>query len=586
MKKISLFCIIVLSIFTLSNISFAQSDYDKDVKKGYDDGQKFGAVAGELAGKKDSINNRKKNWEKAFKQEEKDLYDEYNLDDETSTYRTNFKKGFEEAFEKEYERGYRNSETSLDSEKSAEELGLEDGKSFGKMLGESHGRKDFYDGKTNDYKRNMPSDEMIRNEYSLRNDSKEYSDGFVSGYKAAYEENYTYAFRVSNVDNKKITKENGIDNGKEIGEKMGQAYGNIDYEENKVNDWKSAILSDQEIMQKYHLLKEVPQYRTGFLTGFKDGFKVGYTKAFQQTNMDIANGNVNYIKVSMEGETIVSDDQNVTLSIEAGTFYKETFFSLSRKNLSSNYSHNSYETVSNIYEIKVENNLKYIDTNKPMVLKFKYYGSETGGIYKLVNNEWQYLYSVIDENTISTEIPATNYSGGIYAVFIDDDYIELTDVYSNWAGNEIYSFIRRKYVSGYPNNTFRPENHVSRGEFVTLLCRVNKHNYSTTNFQQEEFKDAESFGVFKNDIMNAVSRGYIQGYPDNTFRSNNPISYQEIEWIIQKIPGNESFTWEHIAEKMLYEKYTRSKSRFGKEKYITRAEIVYMLYILQQEKNL
>ncbi|QZY56977.1 S-layer homology domain-containing protein [Crassaminicella profunda] len=586
MKKIFLFCMIFLTIWTIPSIGVSQRNDDKDVKKAYEDGQKFGAVAGELSGKKDLVNNRKNNWEKAFREEEKNLYDEYDLDDETGTYRINFKKGFEEAFEKEYERGYRNSETSLDSEKSAEEIGLENGKFFGAMLGESHGRKDFYAGKTNDYRRNMPSDEIIRKEYSLSKDSKEYSDNFVLGYKKAYEEKYTYVFRVSNVDNKKITKEDGLDNGKEIGEKMGKAYGNIDYEENKVNNWRHAILSDLEIMHKYNLLKEVPEYRTGFIAGFKDGFKIGYTDAFQQANMNIAKGNVNYVKVSMQGEIIVSDDQNVTLSIEAGTFYRETFFSLAKINLPSNYPHESYEAVTNMYEIKVENNLSFINTKKPMILQFKYYGSETGGIYKLVNNEWLYLNSVIDKNTISTKIPATHYSGGIYAVFIDDHYTELTDVHSNWAGEEIYSFMRRNYVSGYPNNTFRPENHVSRAEFVTLLGRVNKWNSSITNLKQKEFNDAESFGVFKNDIINAVGRGYIQGYPDNTFRPNKSISYQEIEWIIQKIPGNETFKWDDIAEKMFYEKYTRSKSRFGKNKCITRAEVVYMLYVLQQEKRL
>ncbi|QEK12134.1 S-layer homology domain-containing protein [Crassaminicella thermophila] len=584
MKRKLILYTILLIIAISPSVSFSyDDDYEKEKKEAYEDGKSFGEITGELYGQKDAINDRKSNWEQAYDKEKKDLNDDYGLDDKTGTYRINFKKGFEDGFKQGYERGYRNIKKDADSKKSAEELGLEHGKMFGEMLGEVHGKKDYYSGKTNDYRRDMPTDTMIEDEYFLDKDIREYSENFIKGYKEAYEESYTYAYRISNIDNERLTRERGISQGKEVGKKMGEFYGKIDYTENKINDWKRALPSDEEIIIKFHLSKEETDYIMGFLVGYKDGFREGYIEAFQSSNMDMADENINYIKIGMEGKNITSLDQNLTLAIKPGSFYKDTFFSIQKKDFFSNNYNQLYEKVTDIYEIKIKNNLNYIELKKPISLSFKYYGPETGGIYKLVDNKWMYLYSTIKNNTITTIIPASSYNGGIYAVLIDENYPELKDVYINWAGEEIYSYIRRKYISGYPDNTFRPENNVTRGEFVTILGRVNNWKYPVQITDINKFKDVESFGVFRESIKNALSRGYINGYPDNTFRPKNFITYQEIEWIMKKLPGNEDFKWDDIAEKMKYEKYIRSKSRYGKDHYISRAEVVYMLYVLQQE---
>ena len=79
--------------------------------------------------------------------------------------------------------------------------------------------------------------------------------------------------------------------------------------------------------------------------------------------------------------------------------------------------------------------------------------------------------------------------------------------------------------------------------------------------------------------------GYISGYPDKTFRVNKPITYKEVENIMKRITDTEKFYWSNYSSKMLYEKNYRSKSISNKNNKITRAEVVYMLYTLNEWKH-
>ena len=92
------------------------------------------------------------------------------------------------------------------------------------------------------------------------------------------------------------------------------------------------------------------------------------------------------------------------------------------------------------------------------------------------------------------------------------------------------------------------------------------------------FKDADSFGNFSNITSYGLSHIYINGYSDGTFKPNNPITYNEVDIIMNRVIGYGSFKWIDIANDMLYEKKVRSSSFHNMNDKITRAEVVYMLY--------
>ncbi|WP_026475857.1 S-layer homology domain-containing protein [Alkaliphilus transvaalensis] len=581
MNKKAFMSLIIVIIFLLSGVSVVtgQSLHEVAEANGYTNGQ----ILGEIAAQRDYINNQRSDWQKAHQEEEKKIIVLHDLTKETYTYRFYFLRGFKEGFKEGYERVYKelsNSKTLTDYD-----YGLSHGGFFGRMLGEINGVKEFHQGKTNDWKRTVPSDTDLTREYSLNRDTTRYRSGFIVGFKRAYEEGYTDAFRNANVDNHRFTKEMGLEHGSVVGKMQGEFFGEMDYVDGRSNDWKRAIPREQEVVIQANLLRENLQYREGFLAGYKEGFKEGYTVAFQNANITNTLQSIAHTNVSLVGATIITADDMLTLRIKPGSFYWDTYFTVD-KEVRAIYQLNTnrLEAATNRYTIDVANHVGAVDLKEPIELEFTYYGSERAGIYQLINGEWRYLYSTISGSTITTVLPTGLYSGGTYAVFIDHQYPILRDIYTHWAYEEIYTFVRQFYVAGYTDGTFRPKEEVSRGEFVTLLNRVLKWN----NISQPSinFIDEGQFGDHSTAIYNAVARGYIKGYPDNTFKSKNPITYQEIEWIMERILGSRGFKWADIEDKMLYEKYTRSDSRHSMGKHITRGEIIYMLHELQKEGKL
>lgn len=551
----------------LVNFSLVYADAKQDAEDreiGYEDGLKWGDATGSIYGYRDKVNKERSNWERSYKEVKTKVVSEYNLSSQSYPYRSRFQEAFEVGFESGYEKGYRN--TTFDSAMSATSIGLEHGEFFGRMLGEKQGRQDYSKGLKSDWQRNLPAESAIIQEYHLKNDSKVYLDAFIDGYKLGYEEEYLFSYRTVNYDVQRVTKEMGIEHGIEAGEQVGSAMGISYYVQGNGNSWQSALSeyeSQQQLSSRFLLLRETPQYRLGFLEGFKDGFRSSFSESYQDLNMRVANENVNWKRVNMFEETIaysetvvnfVSGSQSnntvklVELLFESGTVYRDTYIGLLKEEGSFNQLYGSYEPASKVFEVRIFNDLNQTQFRKPVNLNFEYYGSDRAGIYRLINNEWIYQYSTLEEGKIITKIPAMMYTGGKYAVLIDDNYVELSDIVTHWAGKELYAYLRRGYIQGYSDRTFKPNNNISKGDFLNLLSTVRKSS-------SDELTDQADL--------------------------NGVVSHEEVELIMQKVLRDSNFSWSEIADKMMYEKYTRSK-----ENYVTRGEAVYMLHELQQAGRL
>ncbi len=544
-------------------------------------GLNFGRTLGQLQGYIDSLNNKKNNWEKALPSG-KDIINEYNLNKETYEYRIIFLEEFQKGFKKGYEEAFRSE--SFDIILNSHNEGKEQGEFFGALLGEIHGRRDFYNNRSNDWERWLPSESTIIKDYNLTKDNDAYLESFIKGFKNEYKINYTSSFRLTSVEGEKIIKENGLNHGRSIGKLAGLNQGKLDYISGRNNDWKFYLPSDLEIINTYNLNREASEYKEGFLVGYKDSFKEGYVSSFQNNNLEVAEGNLNSTLVSMKGGEVDSFNKAMKLKIDPGTFYEETAITIEKTPISNLSSYGTITPATHSYNIKMKNLINYVNLKKPIRIEFQYYGSSHGGIYELKNGEWVYLYSKIDGNKIFTDIKDDKYAGGTYAVFIDEGYEALDDIKGHWAEEAAEVLLKRGYISGYSDKTFRPDQSITRAEFIKILDNMYnwEQYYGAANINNSSFRDSMIFGIYSNSISRAVSLGYISGYSDNTFRPNISITYQEVEWIIQRITGKTSFKWDTVAENILNEHYVRSKSYNSKQNYITRAEITYLLYFLDQ----
>lgn len=105
--------------------------------------------------------------------------------------------------------------------------------------------------------------------------------------------------------------------------------------------------------------------------------------------------------------------------------------------------------------------------------------------------------------------------------------IVINDINEHWAESTIREFINNGYINGYSDNTFRPNNSITRAEFIKIF---NKY-FGLNKKSGKTFSDTSTHWA-KDEIDIAVTHGVINGYPDNTFRPDEPITREQAAKII------------------------------------------------------
>lgn len=96
----------------------------------------------------------------------------------------------------------------------------------------------------------------------------------------------------------------------------------------------------------------------------------------------------------------------------------------------------------------------------------------------------------------------------------------------------IEEFQERGLTNGYPDGTFKPQNTITRAEFVALINRTFLYEPVEGDINYTDVKDTD---WFVKDLKIAADRGYIKGYPDGTFRPDRNISRQEVAVVLNRI---------------------------------------------------
>lgn len=543
----------------------------------------FGLLYGELYAGKDYYNGTVSNWLKALPTDTT-IIELFSLKMETTSYRAYFLKTFKQKFKEGYETGY---EKSLQEPKSVSlDAGISDGEELGSNLGMVYGTKDYYERKTNNYKRNMPSDSTIGSNYALNMDSSQYKEGFLIGFKRGYEESYNEAFRAANVNLKLLDDADGFENGYNIGSIKGEILATKDYTMKKPSDWKKNGISNTEIIREHLLILQTDNYRQGFISGYWQGLSEVYIATYKSLSQEDSVAKSTIMEIPISGGLVLSGDNGLAVQIDHGTYYNKVALTINSLLDSSYELEDKYIKASNYYKIEIINSTNNYDNSTPITLSFEYYGKQNGGIYKLVNNKWMYLPSNIEEGKITTKVEpkSLNSKSGIYAVLIDTKTPILPDIRGHWAKDEINTYVRRGFIAGYSDKTFKPNRNITRAEFLTILSRVYDWELSNDVENIKLFKDFEKFKGNDKVISYAYKNKYIKGYGDNTFRPSDFISYEEVEIIMRRVYNDDNINWYYTASKMLYDKKIRCASFDSKDNKITRAEFVYMLYLFTEWK--
>lgn len=110
-------------------------------------------------------------------------------------------------------------------------------------------------------------------------------------------------------------------------------------------------------------------------------------------------------------------------------------------------------------------------------------------------------------------------------------YNAYTDVSTDkWYNNPVSTMSRLGIIKGYPDGTFRPNDPITRAEFAAIAARFDEHKAA----KLASFTDIYGHWAIS-EISLAYENGWIKGYSDGTFRPNRNITRAEAMALINRV---------------------------------------------------
>ena len=118
---------------------------------------------------------------------------------------------------------------------------------------------------------------------------------------------------------------------------------------------------------------------------------------------------------------------------------------------------------------------------------------------------------------------------------VDTEWTFVDPKPAEWAKDSIMVNYRTGVISGFPNNEFRPEDSVTRAEIAVMISRLidltnaNHQEGESLSFEDDLPEWAES------EVLSITSKGLITGYSDNTFRPDDTATRAEVATILSRL---------------------------------------------------
>lgn len=161
-------------------------------------------------------------------------------------------------------------------------------------------------------------------------------------------------------------------------------------------------------------------------------------------------------------------------------------------------------------------------------------------------------------------------------------FSDMNETY--WASDSIEKLVEAGIISGYPDGTFKPDGYINRAELVKITNMVFSF---TTKQDNSSLTDIKVEDWFYENVLIAQNAGYINGYPDGTFKPNDYVTRQElckildavnnfVELPLDNIPADEISPWAaEYVNKVLSNRIMLldSSNNFRATEKATRAEV-------------
>lgn len=104
-----------------------------------------------------------------------------------------------------------------------------------------------------------------------------------------------------------------------------------------------------------------------------------------------------------------------------------------------------------------------------------------------------------------------------------------------WFAPYVNALTAEKIIKGYGDNTFRPQNNITRAEFATLMAAIAPE---AKDKKEVSFSDVAKGSWYYDSVVYMAENGYIQGYGNNSFKPQKNITRAEISTILTNVYGN------------------------------------------------
>ncbi len=469
--------------------------------------------------------------------------------------------------------------------------GKDHGGALGKSDGTAAGFKDQRQGIISQWIRDYPSPETLISKYRLNFENNTgYLNAFFDAYRLNYEASYNTAYRNANYAASQPARTNAVADGKALATAESAYMASLDIVRNLSNSWSRAydeLIKKSALETRYRLDRENADYKKIFTETFIDEFRKLYTTAYQKLNTNIELKNINYTLVSMNeariqvdrvyGEVISGSPsekifKSAEIAIPKGAIYEDTFVGFHWIQNSFNGNNTQYEPVSHQYRVTIGNPSGNVRLYKPINISFDFEGSERVGVYEWRYGKWLYVPTIQTADKVSINIPIGIYSGGQYAIFIDNDYKTPRDLAFNWAFKDVITSIRRGHIGS--GDFFRPNDAITRGELADMIYRTMGYR-TVTPANTLNITDLSKAASYQNGVKYAVGMRFMSLDTQNRFNPNALVTFKEVEIAVSNILMR-NFSFSEVATKMLYEKYQRSGYSMNKLGLLKRSEAVYM----------
>ncbi|WP_261131736.1 N-acetylmuramoyl-L-alanine amidase [Bacillus sp. Marseille-Q3570] len=129
-------------------------------------------------------------------------------------------------------------------------------------------------------------------------------------------------------------------------------------------------------------------------------------------------------------------------------------------------------------------------------------------------------------------VAATLMSGSPGMVSANSSFKDISSTYPY--KEQINYLVNQEIINGYPDNTFRPDEKVTRREAAVMVSRAQDLNGTK---RSTSFKDVSSKDYASGYIQSAYEAGYINGYEDGTYKPDATMTRGEMAYLLSQVFG-------------------------------------------------